>query len=131
LRTKLKNQIVNHPTNNWWTTTPNPEPRSKHTCWALCRTTDGFDGHEETMECFVFDTLVENLTNYTEEELITEISDTTPNCWTVEQLAHGGLRSCCPRAILRSQAKELMIRPKPTQSLHNARSPESNLQKVW
>jgi len=29
----------------------------------------------KTMECFVFDTLVENLTNYTEEELITEISD--------------------------------------------------------
>jgi hypothetical protein len=32
----------------------------------------------KTMECFVFDTLVENLTNYTEEELITEISDHYP-----------------------------------------------------
>ena len=29
----------------------------------------------KTMEQFVFDTLVENLTNYTHEELITEISD--------------------------------------------------------
>ena len=32
----------------------------------------------KTMEQFVFDTLVENLTNYTEEELITEISDHYP-----------------------------------------------------
>lgn len=32
----------------------------------------------KTMECFVFDTLVENLTNYTEEELITEIGDHYP-----------------------------------------------------
>ena len=32
----------------------------------------------KTMEQFVFDTLVENLTNYTEDELITEISDYYP-----------------------------------------------------
>jgi hypothetical protein len=32
----------------------------------------------KTMEQFVFDTLVENLTNYSEEELITEISDHYP-----------------------------------------------------
>ena len=32
----------------------------------------------KTMEQFVFDTLVENLTNYTHEELITEISDHYP-----------------------------------------------------
>ena len=32
----------------------------------------------KTMEQFVFDTLVENLTDYTEEELITEISDHYP-----------------------------------------------------
>ena len=29
----------------------------------------------KTMEQFVFDTLVENLTNYTHDELISEISD--------------------------------------------------------
>jgi hypothetical protein len=32
----------------------------------------------KTMEQFVFDTLVENLTDYTEEELIEEISDHYP-----------------------------------------------------
>ena len=32
----------------------------------------------KTMEQFVFDTLVENLNDYTEEELITEISDHYP-----------------------------------------------------
>ena len=32
----------------------------------------------KTMEQFVFDTLVENLTNYSEDELITEISDYYP-----------------------------------------------------
>jgi len=32
----------------------------------------------KTMEQFVFDTLVENLTNYTHEELISEISDHYP-----------------------------------------------------
>jgi len=32
----------------------------------------------KTMEQFVFDTLVENLTNYSEDELITEISDHYP-----------------------------------------------------
>ena len=38
---------------------------------------DGMD--MKTMEQFVFDTLVENLTNYTHEELITEISDHYPD----------------------------------------------------
>ena len=32
----------------------------------------------KTMERFVYDTLVENLTDYTEDELITEISETYP-----------------------------------------------------
>ena len=32
----------------------------------------------KTMEQFVYDTLVENLTDYTEDELITEISETYP-----------------------------------------------------
>ena len=32
----------------------------------------------KTMERFVYDTLVENLTNYTEEELITEVSECYP-----------------------------------------------------
>ena len=32
----------------------------------------------KTMEIFVYDTLVENLTNYTEEELITEVTDCYP-----------------------------------------------------
>ena len=32
----------------------------------------------KTMEQFVFDTLVENLTNYTHDELISEISDHYP-----------------------------------------------------
>ncbi len=38
---------------------------------------DGMD--MKTMECFVFDTLVENLTNYTEEELIAEIREYNPD----------------------------------------------------
>lgn len=37
---------------------------------------DGMD--YKTMERFVYDTLVENLTNYTEEELITEVKDYYP-----------------------------------------------------
>ena len=37
---------------------------------------DGMD--MKTMERFVYDTLVENLTNYTEEELITEVTDYYP-----------------------------------------------------
>jgi len=32
----------------------------------------------KTMEQFVYDTLKENLTNYTEEELITEVTDYYP-----------------------------------------------------
>jgi hypothetical protein len=32
----------------------------------------------KTMERFVYDTLVENLTDYTEEELITEVTDCYP-----------------------------------------------------
>lgn len=32
----------------------------------------------KTMERFVYDTLVENLTNYTEDELIAEVGDTYP-----------------------------------------------------
>ena len=32
----------------------------------------------KTMECFVYDTLEENLTNYTDEELITEVTDYYP-----------------------------------------------------
>ena len=32
----------------------------------------------KTMECFVYDTLVENLTDYSQEELITEIEDCYP-----------------------------------------------------
>lgn len=32
----------------------------------------------KTMERFVYDTLVENLTDYTEEELITEVKDYYP-----------------------------------------------------
>ena len=32
----------------------------------------------KTMERFVYDTLVENLTDYTEEELITEVTDYYP-----------------------------------------------------
>ena len=32
----------------------------------------------KTMERFVYDTLVENLTDYTEEELITEVSEAYP-----------------------------------------------------
>jgi hypothetical protein len=33
----------------------------------------------KTMERFVYDTMVENLTDYTDEELITEVTDT--NSW--------------------------------------------------
>jgi len=38
---------------------------------------DGMD--MKTMEQFVFDTLVENLTNYTEDELIAEIREYNPD----------------------------------------------------
>ena len=38
---------------------------------------DGMD--MKTMEQFVFDTLVENLTNYSEEELINEIREYNPD----------------------------------------------------
>lgn len=41
------------------------------------RIMDGMD--MKTMEQFVFDTLVENLQNYSEEELIEEIRDTNPD----------------------------------------------------
>jgi hypothetical protein len=37
---------------------------------------DGMDN--KTMECFVYDTLVENLTDYTDEELLTEVTDYYP-----------------------------------------------------
>jgi hypothetical protein len=37
---------------------------------------DGMD--YKTMERFVYDTLEENLTNYTDEELITEVTDHYP-----------------------------------------------------
>lgn len=37
---------------------------------------DGMD--YKTMERFVYDTLKENLTNYTDEELITEVEDYYP-----------------------------------------------------
>ena len=37
---------------------------------------DGMD--YKTMEQFVYDTLTENLTNYSDEELITEVSDYYP-----------------------------------------------------
>ena len=32
----------------------------------------------KTMECFVYDTMKENLSNYSDEELITEIEDYYP-----------------------------------------------------
>jgi hypothetical protein len=32
----------------------------------------------KTMECFVYDTLKENLSSYTDEELITEVTDYYP-----------------------------------------------------
>ena len=32
----------------------------------------------KTMECFVYDTMVENLTDYTDEELITEVTEYSP-----------------------------------------------------
>jgi hypothetical protein len=38
---------------------------------------DGMD--MKTMEQFVFDTLVDNLSNYTEEELIAEITEYNPD----------------------------------------------------
>jgi hypothetical protein len=41
------------------------------------RIMDGMD--MKTMEQFVFDTLVENLTNYTKEELIAEIREYNPD----------------------------------------------------
>jgi len=37
---------------------------------------DGMD--YKTMECFVYDTLKENLSSYTDEELITEVEDYCP-----------------------------------------------------
>ena len=36
----------------------------------------------KTMECFVYDTLVENLTNYTDEELIAEVTEYNPELLT-------------------------------------------------
>ena len=38
----------------------------------------------KTMERFVYDTLVENLTDYTEEELITEVTDYYPELLGIE-----------------------------------------------
>ena len=38
----------------------------------------------KTMEQFVYDTLVENLTDYTEEELITEVTDYYPELLGIE-----------------------------------------------
>jgi hypothetical protein len=38
---------------------------------------DGMD--MKTMECFVFDTLVENLSKYSEDELIAEIREYNPD----------------------------------------------------
>jgi hypothetical protein len=38
----------------------------------------------KTMERFVYDTLVENLTDYTEEELITEVTDHYPELLGIE-----------------------------------------------
>ena len=38
----------------------------------------------KTMERFVYDTLVENLTDYTEEELITEVTDCYPELLGIE-----------------------------------------------
>lgn len=37
---------------------------------------DGMD--HKTMECFVYDTLVENLLSYSDEELITEVTEYNP-----------------------------------------------------
>jgi hypothetical protein len=39
----------------------------------------------KTMERFVYDTLVENLTDYTEEELITEVTDCYPELLGIEE----------------------------------------------
>ncbi len=38
----------------------------------------------KTMERFVYDTLVENLTDYTEEELITEVTEYYPELLGIE-----------------------------------------------
>jgi hypothetical protein len=38
----------------------------------------------KTMERFVYDTLVENLTDYTDEELITEVTDYYPELLGIE-----------------------------------------------
>jgi len=38
----------------------------------------------KTMERFVYDTLEENLTNYTDEELITEVTDYYPELLGIE-----------------------------------------------
>ena len=38
----------------------------------------------KTMERFVYDTLVENLTDYTEEELITEVTEYHPELLGIE-----------------------------------------------
>jgi len=43
---------------------------------------DGMD--YKTMERFVYDTLEENLTNYTDEELITEVTDYYPELLGIE-----------------------------------------------
>ena len=39
----------------------------------------------KTMERFVYDTLVENLTDYTDEELITEVTDYYPELLGIEE----------------------------------------------
>lgn len=44
---------------------------------------DGMD--MKTMECFVFDTLVQNLKEYTGEELITEIVESYGEEWFTER----------------------------------------------
>lgn len=38
----------------------------------------------KTMERFVYDTIVENLTDYTDEELITEVTDYYPELLGIE-----------------------------------------------
>lgn len=44
---------------------------------------DGMD--YKTMERFVYDTLEENLTNYTDEELITEVTDYYPELLGIDE----------------------------------------------
>ena len=69
----------------------------------------------KTMECFVFDTLVENLTNYTEEELITEISDHYPELleeWRSDNWHKG---SC---VLMRSLPYWHCSTPEPTMSVY-------------